>query len=104
MHGLHPGDRDRPPLLYQLRRQHLRRGQLTRPCGVPVQHRQYAVHGEVTGHSVPGLLDGHVAWAGELPAPQVLPDDLIQEGHAIPVARVQAMHEGKRRKRARGDQ
>ena len=28
--------------------------------------------------------------------------DLVEEGHAIPVARVQAMHEGKRRKRARG--
>jgi bifunctional non-homologous end joining protein LigD len=27
--------------------------------------------------------------------------DLIEEGHAIPVARVQAMHEGKRRARAR---
>jgi hypothetical protein len=28
-------------------------------------------------------------------------DDLIEEGRAIPVARVQAMHEGKRRARAR---
>ena len=27
--------------------------------------------------------------------------ELVEEGHAIPVARVQAMHEGKRRKRAR---
>jgi bifunctional non-homologous end joining protein LigD len=39
-------------------------------------------------------------WAAELPAPQSLPADLIAEGHAIPIARVQAMHEGKRRKRA----
>jgi hypothetical protein len=30
-----------------------------------------------------------------------LSSDLIQEGHAIPVARVQAMHEGRRRARAR---
>jgi hypothetical protein len=36
-----------------------------------------------------------------MPAPQVLPADLVAEGRAIPVARVQAMHEGKRRARAR---
>jgi hypothetical protein len=40
-------------------------------------------------------------WAQEMPAPQALPADLIEEGHTIPVARVQAMHEGKRRARAR---
>jgi bifunctional non-homologous end joining protein LigD len=40
-------------------------------------------------------------WASLLPAPQRLPADLVLEGHAIPVARVQAMHEGKRRARAR---
>lgn len=40
-------------------------------------------------------------WAALLPEPQQLPADLVTEGHAIPVARVQAMHEGKRRKRAR---
>ncbi len=57
--------------------------------------------GDFTVHSAPGLLDGHAAWAGELPAPQVLPAGLVEEGRAIPVARVQAMHEGKRRKRAR---
>jgi hypothetical protein len=32
---------------------------------------------------------------------QHLPDDLIEEGRAIPVSRVQAMHEGKRRARSR---
>jgi len=57
--------------------------------------------GDFTVRSVPGQLDGHAAWAGELPAPQVLPEGLVAEGRAIPVARVQAMHEGKRRKRAR---
>jgi hypothetical protein len=36
-----------------------------------------------------------------MPSPQRLPAALIDEGHAIPVGRVQAMHEGKRRKRAR---
>jgi bifunctional non-homologous end joining protein LigD len=38
-----------------------------------------------------------------MPAPQQLSPGLIEEGHAIPVARVQAMHEGKRRARARRD-
>jgi bifunctional non-homologous end joining protein LigD len=41
-------------------------------------------------------------WATHMPAPQPLGADLIEEGRAIPVARVQAMHEGKRRSRARG--
>jgi DNA ligase D-like protein (predicted polymerase) len=42
-------------------------------------------------------------WADELPEPQALPSDLVAEGHTIPIARVQAMHEGKRRKRAERD-
>ena len=33
-------------------------------------------------------------------APQHIGADLVAEGHEIPVARVQAMHEGKKRKRA----
>jgi DNA ligase D len=41
-------------------------------------------------------------WHDRMPEPQTLPADLLEEGHAIPIARVQAMHEGKRRKRARG--
>jgi hypothetical protein len=32
-----------------------------------------------------------------MPEPQVLPADLVAEGHDIPIARVVAMHEGKRR-------
>jgi bifunctional non-homologous end joining protein LigD len=39
-------------------------------------------------------------WAAAQPAPQQLPADLVAEGHTIPVARVAAMHEGKRRARA----
>ena len=42
-------------------------------------------------------------WTAELPEPQTLPADLVAEGHTIPVARVQAMHEGKRRKKAHRD-
>jgi bifunctional non-homologous end joining protein LigD len=51
--------------------------------------------------TVPGLLGGHDAWAGLMPEPQVIPRDLVDEGYEIPIARVVAMHEGKRRARAR---
>ncbi len=40
-------------------------------------------------------------WADRMPEPQQLSSELVEEGRAIPVARVQAMHEGKRRARAR---
>jgi DNA ligase D-like protein (predicted polymerase) len=56
---------------------------------------------DFTIHTVPALLRGASPWAERLPEPQSLPSDLIEEGRAIPVARVQAMHEGKRRARAR---
>jgi DNA ligase D len=46
------------------------------------------------------LLGDRNPWSDALPAPQALPADLVAEGHEIPVARVVAMHEGKRRKRA----
>jgi DNA ligase D-like protein (predicted polymerase) len=48
------------------------------------------------------LADGD-RWAALLPAAQELPAELVAEGHTIPVARVAAMHEGKRRARARRD-
>ena len=50
------------------------------------------------------LLAGHDVWAELLPDPQLLPAELVAEGHGIPIARVAAMHEGKRRARARRDQ
>jgi DNA primase len=40
-------------------------------------------------------------WSSALPAPQSLPEVLVAEGHEIPIARVRAMHEGKRRARER---
>jgi DNA ligase D-like protein (predicted polymerase) len=52
---------------------------------------------DFTVHTAAGLLAGADRWADLLPAPQHLPADLVAEGRAIPVARVQAMHEGKRR-------
>ncbi|MBL8778219.1 MAG: non-homologous end-joining DNA ligase [Acidimicrobiales bacterium] len=39
-------------------------------------------------------------WCEAMPAPQALTADLVAEGSEIPVARVQAMHEGKRRARS----
>jgi DNA ligase D-like protein (predicted polymerase) len=56
---------------------------------------------DFTIHTVPALLAGTNPWTEALPEPQSLPPDLIEEGRAIPVARVQAMHEGKRRARER---
>lgn len=49
------------------------------------------------------LLGDRDPWAEALPEPQELPADLVAEGHTIPIARVQAMHEGKRRKKAERD-
>lgn len=56
---------------------------------------------EFTIHTAPQLLAGTDPWAARMPEPQPLDKDLIEEGRAIPVPRVQAMHEGKRRARAR---
>ena len=57
--------------------------------------------GEFTVHNVPGMVSDADPWAELMPRPQRLGSDLIEEGRAIPVARVEAMHEGKRRARAR---
>jgi bifunctional non-homologous end joining protein LigD len=56
---------------------------------------------EFTVHTALDRLGDADPWIAQMPASQSLSDDLIAEGHAIPVARVQAMHEGKRRARAR---
>jgi DNA ligase D len=56
---------------------------------------------DFTVHNAAELLDDADPWAVQMPAPQHLSAALIAEGHEIPVARVQAMHEGKRRARAR---
>jgi DNA ligase D-like protein (predicted polymerase) len=39
------------------------------------------------------------SWTEAMRSPQRLPAELVAEGHEIPIARVVAMHEGKRRKR-----
>jgi len=58
---------------------------------------------DFTIHTAIALLDGD-PWRERMPAPQELPAGLVVEGHTIPVSRVQAMHEGKRRARARARQ
>ena len=59
--------------------------------------------GDFTVHNAGGLLDGGDPWADQMPPAQELDADLVAEGPTIPVARVQAMHEGKRRARSRRD-
>jgi bifunctional non-homologous end joining protein LigD len=56
---------------------------------------------DFTVHTALRHLGDRDPWAATMPAPQQLAADLIEEGHGIPVARVQAMHEGKRRARSR---
>jgi DNA primase len=60
--------------------------------------------GEFNVHTALEVLGDRDPWVAQMPAPQRLSADLVAEGHAVPVARVQAMHEGKRRKRASGGQ
>jgi DNA ligase D-like protein (predicted polymerase) len=56
--------------------------------------------GNVTVRTAGERLGDGDPWTSALPEPQHLPADLVAEGHTIPIARVVAMHEGKRRKRA----
>ena len=56
---------------------------------------------DFTVHTAIDALGGRAPWTESMPEPQRLPTDLIEHGHTIPVARVAAMHEGKRRARAR---
>ena len=53
---------------------------------------------DFTVRTAPGLLGDGDPWAAAMPEPQQLDKGLIEEGHTIPIARVAAMHAGKRRK------
>jgi bifunctional non-homologous end joining protein LigD len=57
--------------------------------------------GDFTLHTAAALLSGRDRWSDLMPEPQGLSPELVAEGREIPIARVQAMHEGKRRARAR---
>jgi bifunctional non-homologous end joining protein LigD len=56
---------------------------------------------EFTVHTAPRLLENRPDWADLMPTRQVVSRELVEAGHEIPVARVQAMHEGRRRARDR---
>ncbi|MFB9253601.1 DNA polymerase domain-containing protein [Sphaerisporangium melleum] len=71
---------------------------------VPWEDLPHVSPGDHTVHTAARLLGDRDPWAELMPPPQRLPADLIEQGHTIPVARVQAMHEGKRRARARREQ
>ncbi|SHK64531.1 DNA ligase D [Pseudonocardia thermophila] len=58
------------------------------------------VPAQLTIHTALERLGDRDPWRERMPEPRRLPTDLVEEGHTIPVARVVAMHEGKRRKRA----
>ena len=75
------------------------------PVSFPVDWDQLddVAPGDFTILTAARQLDDRDPWAEALPTPQHVPADLIAEGHEIPVARVAAMHEGKRRARARRD-
>jgi DNA ligase D-like protein (predicted polymerase) len=57
---------------------------------------------DFTVHTALERLGDADPWRERMPDPQPLPADLVAEGRTIPVPRVVAMHEGKRRKRAAG--
>jgi DNA ligase D-like protein (predicted polymerase) len=59
------------------------------------------VPGDFTVHTAGRLLAGQDRWQELMPAAQVLSAALIEEGNEIPAPRVQAMHEGRRRARAK---
>ena len=57
--------------------------------------------GDFTVHTALALLGSGDPWAERMPEPQPLNAELVEEGRLIPIARVAAMHAGKRRARAR---
>jgi DNA ligase D-like protein (predicted polymerase) len=56
---------------------------------------------DFTVHTAIDALEGRPSWTESMPSAQTLPTDLIEHGRTIPVARVAAMHEGKRRAKER---
>ena len=68
---------------------------------VPWDDLDDIVPADFTVHTAVAQLARSDSWQAEMPDPQALSADLIAEGHAVPLGRVEAMHEGKRRARAR---
>ncbi|MFP5347738.1 MAG: DNA polymerase domain-containing protein [Actinomycetes bacterium] len=73
------------------------------PVSFPVAWDQLADvnPADFTIATVPRLLGDDDPWTALMPPPQRVDPGLVEEGHTIPVARVAAMHAGKRRARAR---
>jgi bifunctional non-homologous end joining protein LigD len=73
------------------------------PVSFPLSWGQLddVIPADFTIRTAAALLADADPWRDQMPPPQHLPADLIDEGHGIPIARVRAMHEGKRRARAR---
>ena len=71
------------------------------PVSFPVDWEQLddISPGDFTVHTAARHLGSVDRWAARMPAPYRLSTELVTEGRAIPVARVQAMHEGRRRAR-----
>ncbi len=74
------------------------------PVSFPVSwdHLDGLTPSAFTVRTAAGMFAGPDPWRAQMPPPQRLPADLVAQGHTIPVARVAAMHEGKRRKRSSG--
>jgi bifunctional non-homologous end joining protein LigD len=68
---------------------------------VPWEELDNITPADFTVHSARKLIGRGDPWKRLLPKPQKLPEELVREGHEIPIARVRAMHEGKRRARAK---
>jgi DNA primase len=70
------------------------------PVSFPVEWDQLdrVAPGDFTVRNAAALVADGDPWVSQMPAPQRLDPQLVEEGHGIPVARVQAMHEGKRRR------
>jgi DNA ligase D len=70
---------------------------------VPWDELDSVTPADFTVHTALERLGDRDPWVELMPPPQTIPTELIEAGLAVPIARVQAMHEGKRRARARGD-
>ena len=75
------------------------------PVSFPIawEDLDQVVPADFTIHNAAELLAQANPWTDQMPSAQQLEPDLVAEGHTVPVARVQAMHEGKRRARSRRD-
>src|SRR5262249_25377911 len=67
---------------------------------VPWDDLEAVTPADFTVTTAAALIGDADPWRTALPAPQPLPHDLVAEGHEIPIARVIALHEGKRRKQS----